>query len=289
MTPAAATAWFGNFQTSGFGPGVTIVTDQGNANLTSEDADTATFGLVWSPGRVDVSIDWYRIEINDTIGPVGYDVTYEQCLSPIFNPAGDPNNPFCQNIIRDPETGSQRQLITSQANVGILRTEGVDIDVNWTTEVGSSGAQIRLNVLASFLDSFETQDLPSSPLLDRAGAADVFAGGQFDYRLFNTVSYVKGSMNLILRHRHFPSLDHASIVLNPQTTARGSESYDIFDFSGVYDFNDRFSVRFGVDNLFDVDPPIYGATPTSTAQGETLSQHYDTLGRRAYVGFKALF
>lgn len=45
----------------------------------------------------------------------------------------------------------------------------------------------------------------------------------------------------------------------------------------------------GIDNLMDEGPPVYGATPTSTAQGQAMAGNYDVLGRRMYVGFKALF
>jgi len=283
MGPVAAAAWFGNVQGGGL-PGITLVTESGNAGLRSEEADTFTLGVVFSPGNFDISVDWYSIELTDAIGPAGYDTTYEQCLSPQFNPTGSPLNPFCQNILRDPVDGGQQQVSVSQANLGTFKTEGLDIQFNWLGDIGSNGASIGVSVLANILDSYETQDLPSAPLLDSAGTGD--QSGQFDYRLFNTLNYFKGPLSLALRHRHYPSLDHASIVVNPATTTRGADSYDIFDFNGIYSFNDTYQVRFGIDNLFDEDPPIYGATPTSSAQGSTLTGYYDVLGRRFYVGFK---
>ena len=285
MSPTAAASWFGNVQGGGL-PGITVVVESGNPNLTSEQADTRTFGLVWQPENFTVSVDWYEINLNNTIGPAGYDTVYQQCLDTTINVTQDPNNPFCQQIIRDPLDGSQQQVSVSQANLGKLKTSGVDIQFNWAKSL-SGGGTIGVNSLANILDEYVTQNLPTAPLLDSAGTGD--QAGQFDFRLFNTVNYFKGPMSLTMRHRYYPSLDHASIVQNPATTTQGADSYNIFDFNGQWAINETYEVRFGVDNLFDEEPPIYGATPTSTAAGTTLAGFYDTLGRRMYVGFKAQF
>ncbi|HMB73446.1 MAG TPA: TonB-dependent receptor, partial [Gammaproteobacteria bacterium] len=285
MGTIGAAAWYGQPQGGGL-PGITLVIESGNADLTSEEADTVTAGIVFTPENFTLSIDWYKIEINDAIGPAGYDTVYEQCLSTTINAAQDPNNPFCQQIVRDPETGAQQNVFVSQANLGLFETTGVDIAFTWQKDL-SGGGGLGINVQATVLDEYITQDLPNAPLLDAAGTGD--QDGQFDYRLFNDFSYFKNNFGATLRWRHYPSIDHASIVQNPATTTRGAESYNIFDVSGRYAINDAYEVRFGIDNLLDEDPPIYGATPTSSAQGTTLTNYYDVLGRRTYVGFKAQF
>jgi outer membrane receptor protein involved in Fe transport len=54
-------------------------------------------------------------------------------------------------------------------------------------------------------------------------------------------------------------------------------------------------VRLGIDNLFDEDPMITGAMTDfggglpSTGRGTTHAGFYDTLGRRAFLGFNASF
>jgi hypothetical protein len=49
------------------------VIDQGNPNLDSEVADTTTFGVVLSFDQLELSVDWYQIEIEDIIGSISYD------------------------------------------------------------------------------------------------------------------------------------------------------------------------------------------------------------------------
>ena len=90
--------------------------------------------------------------------------------------------------------------------------------------------------------------------LDAAGTGD--QEGQFDYRFFNDFSWFRNAFGATLRWRHYPSIDHASIVQNPATTTQGAEAYDIFDLSGRYAINDQYELRFGIDNLLDEDPEL---------------------------------
>jgi outer membrane receptor protein involved in Fe transport len=48
-------------------------------------------------------------------------------------------------------------------------------------------------------------------------------------------------------------------------------------------FQDRYVLRAGIDNLFDAQPEVVGATSTNNALGST-SINYDPFGRRMFVG-----
>ena len=55
-------------------------------------------------------------------------------------------------------------------------------------------------------------------------------------------------------------------------------------------------MRFGINNLFDVEPPTTGAqnaipgfSVSSSGAGTTNESLYDALGRRFYVGIEAKF
>ncbi len=78
------------------------------------------------------------------------------------------------------------------------------------------------------------------------------------------------------------------------TQMGAQSSYDVFDFSASYSFNQSFQLRVGIDNVFDTPPVITGARnshdpqPTDGA-GVTEPGFYDVLGRQFYVGLKAKF
>jgi outer membrane receptor protein involved in Fe transport len=157
--------------------------------------------------------------------------------------------------------------------------------------MGAGG--LGVNVLTSFLDSYEIQDTPGSEIVDIVGTNGAPGGAQFDYRVFSTLNYFRGPFSTSLRWRHYPSIKHSTFRANPNTPTEGSAEYDIFDFSGRYAFNERYEIRFGIDNLLAEDPPIHGRNvttfPFNSGTGQTLNSVYDVLGRRGYVGFTADF
>ena len=79
-------------------------------------------------------------------------------------------------------------------------------------------------------------------------------------------------------------------------TALDTPSYDVFGLYFTWAVHKDYEFRFGVDNLFNVDPAITGATSAipgftvaSTGQGTTNEGFYDALGRRFYIGLHAKF
>ena len=285
MGPTGAAAFYSVPETGEITFFSASVVSSGNQNLRSEEADTVTAGVVFQLENFNVSLDWYEMEITGLIGAINYDTVYEYCLSPGQNPAASPTNPFCQQIVRDQTTGGQQRVNVSYSNLGFYKTSGVDLQVNWRKQIGEG--TFGVNFLASVLDEFLTQDLPTAPIIDWKGTGG--EGGQFDYRLFTTFNYFQGPYAVSLRWRHYPSIAHSSYATNPNTLTRGADSYDVLDLNGRMDIGDRHELRFGIDNLLDTEPAIYGATPTSSGQGETLRSYYDVLGRRAYIGFKTRF
>jgi outer membrane receptor for ferrienterochelin and colicin len=148
-------------------------------------------------------------------------------------------------------------------------------------------------VLTTFLDTYELQDSPQAALVDIVGTNGAPGGAQFDYRMFTTLNWFSGPFSTSLRWRHYPDIKHSTFRTNKDTTTEGADKYDIFDWSGRFSFNEKYDLRFGIDNLLNVDPPIYGRQvttfPFNSGAGQTLNSVYDVLGRRGYVGFTANF
>jgi outer membrane receptor protein involved in Fe transport len=102
------------------------------------------------------------------------------------------------------------------------------------------------------------------------------------------VSYAVGSANVELQWQHLPTIENSIQASQPNTTVLPTRQYNLFNLSAGYDFTERFSARFGVDNLFDRQPPVVGAQPGVTnGAGSTNPSIYDVLGRRFYLSFKA--
>jgi outer membrane receptor protein involved in Fe transport len=288
---------------TGFFPFVNV-TNQGNLNLKSEDADTYTAGFVFRPqfeakllSRLTASIDWYRIDIKDAIAALSFDTIYNQCVNPALNPTQDINNKFCQLITRDPSNGTPALTIGSYQNVGALKTSGVDVNIDWSADLADMGmpslpGALAVNLATTYLDSYKTQDIAGAPIVENAGT--VAQGGQFRFKTYLTTTYSMGGVAASLRWRHLPSAHDASYAQSPTTPFVGPSHYDVFDLTGSWEISQSYQVRFGVENLLDKDPEITSSNPTpdltfNSGQGTTLPGYYDVLGRRYFVGFKARF
>jgi hypothetical protein len=292
----------------------------GNPKVNPETAHTTTAGFVWRPNTskeklngLQLSVDYYDIEIDDMISVQSAIVVYEGCLRASLNPTFDPLSTECQKIHRSPVNGFAAPTTVSYVNAAFAEVEGVDVTADWNTEM--KGGTFGVNFMVSSLLKEETQATASSPVIDWKGSLGPDPGtslnnGAYDYRTFTTVHYNRDRWNLALRWRHLPTAIDASQaginanieagLIQPGTPAAVStqlgaeDSYDIFDLSGGFDLGKRTQLRYGVDNLFDAMAVFTGGRTAadphpSTGAGETEAGFYDILGRSFYVGVKVGF
>ncbi len=289
-----------------------IALQQGNTDLDSEKAKTITAGaVIRSPisspllDRLTITVDYYSIDLKGTIAaPSGTEI-YTQCFNPQYNPlmalpAGSlsgaellAGNPYCALINRYPfdaagvrgavGSGTDRTYRAPFLNKGGTRTSGLDVTVNWTADFDDLGLDMipgALNLYASanFLLKFEEAAFAGAEYIDYKGTLE---NESYDYKLFGTLTYIGDWGSIGLRARYLPEIDPS--YANP--LAFPTDDYTQFDLFGRVQVTDTFEMRAGIDNMFDVDPPIVGATPTNNARGSTI-QVYDTIGRAYYLGLR---
>ena len=73
----------------------------------------------------------------------------------------------------------------------------------------------------------------------------------------------------------------------------GAPGYHLFDLLGNYGLTNNVWLRFGVENLFNEEPPVTGVDEDNPQgmYGGTVSGgfNYDTVGRRFYLGARVNF
>jgi hypothetical protein len=220
---------------------------------------------------------------------------HEQCFSPATNPTFDPNHPSCQLVERNQSNGGQSPYFVSFTNEAAIDMAGIDVSLDWNRPVGPGAMAV--NFQASILDHAKTRPAPDAPFVDWKGSVGPsnisgLSGYSFDYRTIMRLSYSQGDWTATLRWQHKPSITSEGHITNPSTaTEVPTSAYDLFDLNGRYAFggDSRYDLRFGIDNLFDVQPEIVFADATSSGTGRTDANIYDILGRRFYVGLTVSF
>ena len=69
------------------------------------------------------------------------------------------------------------------------------------------------------------------------------------------------------------------------------EAHNLFDLAGFYDLNDNLTLRAGVNNVFDNNPPIvttFGTTGTNV-EANTIAGVFDAGGRFIFFGANVRF
>ena len=299
-------------------------TTGGNLNVKPETSDSYTLGVVVQPSMVSgltMTVDYYNIRVKNAItSPAPNDV-----ISACFNniTAASATDPLCTATIRrNPVTGgldgdpaTTLGLITQLTNSGLLKTNGIDLALNYRRDLGF--AKLALSFLGNYTFHSNFRSNAADPnSVDRdctgyfsANCASIQPKFQWSQR--STLSFDKVDVSLLWRHIDQANYEgQASNYLARGFTAGGNTLYSgkLPDGTGPYNFNhirpyDYFDVstRFaltptleltlGVTNVFNVKPPIVGSTAGSTAfnSGNTYPSTYDSLGRAYAAAVKVRF
>jgi iron complex outermembrane receptor protein len=285
----------------------------GNPNIQPETADTWTAGLVmtspfskpWAE-NLSVTLDWYSIELTDIIAQQNVAELWRQCMLSL-----DASSPECSVVHRDATDGGAIQTDITYSNQGYAKFTGFDAQVNWRAQFADIGlgfipGSISINSLLTVPRKRITQASPQAPRIENVGTLRCDLGlncSGYDYSVFTTFNYFNGNLGVSLRWNYYPSIDAVSVATNPTSRDRGVfESYNLFSLNASYMFNDKLTLRGGIDNLFNTEPPLSGgsyaadggwvgavapAFPTKPAYSSSAT--YDQFGRRFYIGLSANF
>ncbi|HEY3951492.1 TonB-dependent receptor domain-containing protein [Phenylobacterium sp.] len=290
----------------------------GNPNLKPEISDTYTAGVVWRPKFIsgfDMSVDYFDIRIDQFISRIGANLELNQCIN-----TGNPT--FCSLVHRDPNGSlfltNQGFVTDTTLNTGSLKTTGVDLNVNYHTDLSNIGlgdnGSISANLVGTWLDSLVTQPLPGGPSFDCAGLYGTICSGnqgtngspspkwRHKASLQWNTPYSYGdwfkSLALRVQWRYFGKVSLDAYDSNPQLNNPALQfpveqhlaAQNYIDLTANFTVHNNLNFRVGVNNVFDKDPPLVGSNlPGTTGNGNTFPQVYDALGRFVFVGLTADF
>jgi iron complex outermembrane recepter protein len=306
-----------NYMYTVFGPApfngafpFSIAIIQGNPNLKSETARTATIGTVLrSPfeaaliSHLSLSVDWYRIKLDNAIAVADYNAVYQECLDAQFNKliGSAPGSltgaqlfagsPACAYINRETTPndpyGAGRNYNAPYINEGGIKSEGIDAELDWSVRPADMGSRVpgsfSMNVIGSYLKEYAVQTFGGSPFVDDTGTT---VNSSFRYKLYTTFAYSLGRASLGFRWQHLPYIGPPP---GSPAVLLGAKSHNQVDMFGHWGLTDAIDLRFGIDNLFNAWPETVGAQKGINNNVGTTLQDYDTLGRRFFIGMRAKF
>ena len=283
----------------------------GSTTLKPETALTTSFGIGWTPSFVPgfrAQIDYYNISIEGVIQGLGGGNVLSQCLQ---------SGLLCNDIHRDQfgslwilNTGStltSAYIIDPKVNNGSLLERGLDVDLSYAFDIGSLG-KIRAALVGTYIDKYEVEPIANTPSsayncvgLYGATCSSFNTGAGIPvFRWRNTLrttwSTPWSGLDVSLAWRYFAGTKTEQLSGNPNLTAGAGtianggisntdafiSSFSYFDLTAAMKITDKVTVRLGVNNIFDKDPPIIGASTLPgppAGNGNTFPQVYDSLGR----------
>ncbi|MBN9478746.1 MAG: TonB-dependent receptor [Bordetella sp.] len=275
----------------------------GSTSLTPEESDTLTLGVVFTPEFLpgfNLTLDYFNIEIDNLISSIGAQNSLDACYTAGLAAA-------CANI----ERNANGQLwvgignvVDLNTNIGGLKTSGLDIAANYSIDLADFGwdraGRLGFAMVGTLLNSLETD----------TGLG--FANSKYDCAGFYANQC--GVPNPEWRHRFRVDWQTPIEGLNMNGTWRyygeaeiavlgadGSlnnapanrldrvlDSQNYFDLAGTWQMRDNVSLRAGVNNVFDSDPPLSYSVGT-TGNNNTYPQLYNAMGRYFFFGVTANF
>jgi len=267
----------------------------GNEELKPEESSSYTVGLVWTPTWFDgfsLTVDYFNIEVEDVISLINPATSVNQCIA-----TGSPI--FCNLIQRD-SLGTfwalpEGYIVGTNVNLSNWKTSGVDINAAYNVGIGDPGS-LGFSLVGTWLDTLEFEDIPGLGTYDCVGLYGFTCGdpnGEWRHK-FRVTWFTPWNLDLSLSWRYYDGVTVDSADPNPllageyEPIDKKLDAQNYLDVAASWTFLENYTVRLGINNITDEDPPITAITdPSFNGNGNTFPNTYDSLGRYVFMGLTA--
>ncbi len=274
----------------------------GNEHLLPEQATTYSLGVTITPDRLagfTASVDYWHVKIDDEIDTLPASVILNSCPE-----TGDPT--FCSQLVRNPLTFSLQgasvagggYISQASLNIASVATSGIDLQGVYRLDLNRHGS-LAFSWAGSYMLTNETTPYAGAHTYDCTGLYGLTCqtvNPKWRHVVRATWETPK-QISASLSWRHIsgvkednndadPTLHNASFAgydaFNAQIRAR-----DYLDIAATYEIK-KISLRAGINNLTDNDPPLLGSEIVGGGSPNTYST-YDMFGRQVFVAFNLKF
>ena len=259
----------------------------GNPNLSEEEADTITVGVViepdWFVEDLTVSIDYFDIKIDGAIASFGGGVNniLNVCYD-ATNAAGGVGSPFCNAVNRRADGTIEFVEATSQ-NIAEVTLKGFDLQASYSRDL--FGGDMQVNYVGTYTTESTTVPFAGGDPIECEGQFGLDCGEPLpEYKHRMTFNWSKDKITSQLLWRYVGEVKDDDVDTTYFIETIDGTHY--FDGVVSYAVTDNYRVSLGVDNLFDEKPPILG---DNQEQANTYPATYDVFGRTYFLRASANF
>lgn len=264
----------------------------GNPDLKEETATTWTVGAILSPSFLpgfSATIDYYNIKIEDYIARVGTANIGAACFD-------QRDLGFCSLITRN-AAGQIERIDDRNSNTGGLKTDGIDIGVNYTHRF-ESGIRASLDFMGTRLLNYDVTPVQGLPIVRECAGSfgRLCAVGGFTtsppkpkWRHTARLTVGNDAARISGQWRHLGATNDDNDAVVYAVERLPSRNY--FDLTLATSPTDNLDLSIGVSNLFDSQPPLLASAQSggSGEQTNTFPTYYDVMGRSFFVSGRIRF
>ncbi len=223
----------------------------GNVELTSEQAESKTFGVVLRPRFIphfNLSIDYIEISLTDAIQVLDLTTILDACYdSPDY-----PNNSSCTLFTRN-AAGQITGFTDGYRNAALLEFKGVTIAADWSTQLPNNAGALKLT--ASWLNTSKLvqqvgTESPSS-IVGELGASQAAPHGKGTF----DVGYSKGPFSWNVQANYTGPFNFNNKDSADSKDILGVSHWWLVNTTIGLAFSKHLQMRFIVNNVSDKEPP----------------------------------
>jgi iron complex outermembrane receptor protein len=241
-------------------------------NLTPEEADTFTLGIVYNPHFIEglsATIDYFNIDISNAISRISTQTYLDECY------AGGSSYCDVLGITRDEITGNIDYMESPLTNVGTVKTRGVDTNI--TYKFAGLGVDWGVDLDVTRLLEYTEDNV------DYTGKIDGTNGGFAKWKSNLSIKASQDDWMASWKVRYIGSMTDDYYASYDLVQEVSSTVYH--DIALQYAINGTWTVSAGIDNVFDETPPyIY-----SWNDANTVPEVFDVMGRYYHAKVTARF
>jgi iron complex outermembrane recepter protein len=195
------------------------------------------------------------------------------------------------------------------ANVGKLETKGIDLDLEYAYNIGAFG-KLHTSLVGTYVEQYEITPIAASGSATAYNCAGYYGAScssfssgagtpvfHWRHTLRTTWQTPWSGADLTVSWRYYSPVKLQSLSPNTNiaaaagaTIANGGisntdafiPSFSYIDLTAAVKLADKVTMRLGVNNVLDKQPPVIGATNLPAppiGNGNTMPQVWDSLGR----------